>query len=147
MPDIDLSQEEADNLISMAKHRANDETNYFPGRGGSLNIPLVSEDHQESFLLDIYRGRIDLSKIKFQNRSKQVVILLRLDLKGSPHRNPDDEEIACPHLHTYRKGYGTKWATPIPSCFTNHIDSWQTLHEFMDYCNIIKPPNIQRGLE
>jgi hypothetical protein len=95
MSDIDLPQEEADNLISMPKQRANDEISYFPSGGSSLNIPLISEDHQESFLLDIYRGRIDLSKIKFQNRSKQIVVLLRLDLNGSPHRNPDNEEITC----------------------------------------------------
>jgi hypothetical protein len=147
MSDIDLPQEEADNLILMPKQRANDEVSYFPSGGSSLNIPLISEDRQESFFLDIYRGRIDLSKIKFQNRSKQIVVLLRLDLNGSPHRNPDNEEISCPHLHIYKEGYGTKWAYPVPSNFTNLIDSWQTLQEFMDYCNITKPPEIQRGLE
>ncbi len=147
MSDADLPQEEADNLISMPKERINDELSYFPGGGNSLNLSLVSNDHQELFLLDIYRGRIDLSKIKYQNRGRQIVVLLRLDLNGSPHRNPDDEEIACPHLHIYKEGCGTKWAYPLPSKFSNPSDSWQTLHEFMEYCNIVKPPKIQRGME
>jgi hypothetical protein len=27
---------------------------------------------------------------------------MRLDLDAAPHRNPDDQEIACPHLYVYR---------------------------------------------
>jgi hypothetical protein len=71
-------------------------------------------DKREHFHLDVSRGRIDLLKGKYQNRSRQAIILVRLDFGGKPHRNPDDEEIACPHLHVYREGYGDKWAMPVP---------------------------------
>ncbi|MFW9280162.1 DUF6978 family protein [Glaesserella parasuis] len=25
--------------------------------------------------------------------------MVRLDIEGPPHRNPDGEEIICPHIH------------------------------------------------
>ncbi len=148
MPDINLTQDEADGLIAMQKYRADDEIFYFPGRGHSICIPLISDDPKETFLLDIERGRINLSKVKYQNRCRDVIVLLRLDINGPPHRNPDDAEMGCPHLHIYREGYGTKWAFPAPtSTFINLADISQTVRDFMRYCNIIKPPNIQRGWE
>jgi hypothetical protein len=147
MDEVFLSQDEADGLISMPKQRVTNEIVYLPGRGVSKNLLLESEDHQERFSLDIYRGRIDLSKLRYQNRGREVVVLLRLDLLGPIHTNPDGVELPCPHLHIYRQGYRDKWAFPIPSNFTNIKDAWQTLQEFMHYCNIIRPPEIQRGAE
>lgn len=75
-----------------------------------------------------------------------MVTLVRLDFGGAPHRNPDDVEVSSPHLHVYREGFGDKWAIPLPPIFTNPMDAWLTLTEFMRYCNIAEPPNIQRGL-
>lgn len=104
-------------------------------------------DRREQFLLDLSRGRIDLRKVKTQTRARQIVVLVRLDLGGAPHRNPDGEEIPVPHLHVYREGYGDKWAVPVPAYrFGNLADVWQTLSDFMGYCNITQPPRIQRGL-
>jgi hypothetical protein len=150
MADIDLTQEEADALIAMPKNRTNEDIVYFPGRGRLVTIPLTSDDKRENFLLDLRRGRIDLLKATYQNRVRQTVVLVRLDLAGSPHRNPDGEEVACPHLHIYREGYGAKWARPIPADadrFSNAEDLWKTLQDFMGYCNITKPPNIQKGID
>jgi len=148
MADIDLTQEEADALIAMPKNRANDDTVSYPARGNSVTIPLTSDDKRENFLLDIRSGRIDLLKATYQNRARQTIVLVRLDLGGAPHRNPDGQEIASPHLHVYREGYGAKWAQSIPLYrFSNVEDLWEMLQDFMGYCNITKPPNIQRGIE
>jgi len=47
----------------------------------------------------------------------------------------------------YREGYGTKWAKSISSDeFSDASDLWITLQDFMRYCNITKPPNIQKGI-
>jgi len=147
MADMNLTQVEADALIAMEKHRANEEQHQFPMGGQGLILPLQSSDKREPFLLDISRGRIDLAKVKMQNRARQVVVLVRLDLAGGHHRNPDGEEIPCPHLHRYREGYGDKWAVPVPEeCFTSVADVWATLGDFMAYCNITQPPHIERGL-
>ncbi|MBI4284168.1 MAG: hypothetical protein HY663_06845 [Chloroflexi bacterium] len=146
--DINLTQAEADALISLAKYRENDDVWNYPSLGGSVSIPLVSSDKREGFMLDISHGRIDLLKGKHQNRARQVCILVRLEFGGAPHRNPDGIEIPCPHLHLYREGYGDKWAIPVPNNkFSNTTDIWQAFQDFMTYCNIVSPPNIQRGFQ
>lgn len=147
MADTILKQSEADALIAMEKHRSNDDHHQFPMGGVSLVLPLQSSDKKEHFFLDISRGRIDMAKVKMQNRGRQVIVLVRLDLAGAPHRNPDDEEIYCPHLHVYREGFGDKWAFPVPvDRFPDPSNLWGTLEHFLDFCNITKPPNIERGL-
>lgn len=147
MPDINLTQSEADALIAMEKYRI-DETRWdYPGLGGTIIVPLTSQNKRENFLLDIKRSRIDLIKGTYQNRARQTAILVRLDFGGQPHRNPDDTEIESPHLHVYREGYGDKWAMPVPADkFVDIADPWQALDDFMRFCNIIEPPIIERGL-
>jgi hypothetical protein len=147
MPEIVLTQAEADALIAMPKARVNEDEWDYPGTGGAVTIPLTSQDKRESFLLDISRGRIDLLKGKYQNRGRQVVVLVRLDFGGPAHRNPDDSEVGAPHLHVYREGYGDKWASPVPQDkFPGLADLWETLVDFMIYCNISEPPKIRKGL-
>jgi hypothetical protein len=148
MADINLSQAEANLLIAMEKHRVTDDRWEYPDLGGSVNIPLVSVDRRENFTLDLYRGRIDLAKGSYQSRSRQVIILIRLDFGGQPHRNPNGEEVASPHLHVFREGYGDKWAIPAPLEKFPLIDSdrWQTLIDFMVFCNVTKQPIVQKGL-
>lgn len=147
MADLDLTQPEADALIAMEKHRVNDDRSDFPMGGQLLVVALQSADKREQFLLDLSRGRIDLLKVKMQNRGRQVVVLVRLDLGGAPHRNPDDEEIPAPHLHVYREGYGHKWAIPVPpDRFRSPDDVWVTLEDFLRFCNVTRPPQIERGL-
>lgn len=147
MADMNLTQAEADALIAMEKHRVNEDRRDFPMGGQSLVLPLQSLDRREQFLLDLSRGRIDLLKVKMQNRGRQVVVLVRLDLGGAPHRNPDGEEISVPHLHLYKEGYGDKWAVAVPADrFTATSDVWRSLVEFLRFCNVTQPPHIERGL-
>ena len=147
MADMNITQAEADVLIAMPKIRASDVTWHYPSLGGVISIPLISPDKRENFLLDIRKGRINLSKGSYQNRSRQVIVLVRIDFGGSVHRNPDGTEVRCPHLHLYREGYGHKWAMPLPDeSFSDSADVMNLLDDFMRYCNIIEPPIIQRGL-
>lgn len=147
MAEINLTQAEADSLIAMAKRRIDNTEWEYPGLGGGVSIPLISADRREQFVLDMRRGRIDLAKGTYQNRGRQVVVLVRLDFGGAAHRNPDGEEIASPHLHLYREGLGDKWAIPVPNDrFADLRDSWRTLEDFMRYCNVVEPPIIRRGL-
>lgn len=145
--EINMIQREADALFEMEKHRVSDDVYDLPSAGQKEVIKLQSVDGREEFLLDLWRGRIDLHRVMMQNRARQVVRLARLDIGGAPHRNPDDEEIPAPHLHLYREGYGDSWAIPIPlEYFTATEDPYRTLEEFMSYCNITEPPKIQRGM-
>ena len=146
MTELDLTQGEADALIAMEKHRVDDASHTFPA-AGKLTVPLQSPDRKEQFLLDITRGRIDLSKATFQNRARQVFVLVRLDIAGPPHWNPDGVEVPCPHLHIYREGFGDKWALPVPAGLFPRVDDLMaTLTDFYAYCRITRPPLIERGL-
>jgi len=147
MADFHLTQADADALISMPKRRVDDTQVEYPGLGGKVTVPLVSENKREHFLLDVSRGRIELKKGTYQTRARQVIILVRLDFGGPTHRNPDDEEIPCPHLHIYREGFGDKWAVPVPvAAFPNITDAWATLSDFLRYCNVVEQPRFNRGL-
>jgi len=147
MADMDLTQEEADALIAMEKHCVDEKEWRFPGPGERISIPLTSPDKRESFLLDATRVQVKLTKATYMNRARQVIILLRLDLDGAPHRNPDGEEVACPHLHVYREGYGDKWAIPAPTgTYPDTQNLLLTFEAFMQHCNITKVPKLQTGL-
>lgn len=147
MAELDLTQEEAEALLAMEKHRADEVLYAYPGMGGFVRIPLRSADQRESFSLDIRRGRLVLEKGTYQTRARRAVILARLDFGGAPHRNPDGAEIGCPHLHLFRVGWGDKWAHALPSGpFAVIGDPWQRLQEFMTFVNITVRPNISQGL-
>jgi hypothetical protein len=144
---LQLTQSEADALIVMTKVRADDRVWDYPDFGGKLSIPLFSENRREEFLLDVYRGRIEIHKGTYQTRARKIILLVRLDFGGAMHRNPDNEEIPCPHLHLYREGFGDKWAIPIPhESFPNIGDAWLTLMDFFRFCNVTVQPVIRRGL-
>lgn len=147
MPEVVIPQAEADALLALEKHRIDETIHNFPSAGGRLVVELLSPDKRESFLLDVTRSQVELVKGTYQNRARSVVVLARLDFGGVPHRNPDDQEIDCPHIHLYREGFGDKWAFPLPDqAFTNFTDRWQLFNDFMAFVNITHPPHIQRGL-
>lgn len=147
MADGNLSQPEADALIAMDKHRVDDTPWEFPGPGGKLDIPLKSADGREEFRMNVYRGKVVLAKATYQNRARISTPLVRLDLSGGTHTNPDGEPVPCPHLHLYRQGYGDKWAIPAPAELLNSAnDLYSTLSRFMDYCRVTEPPTINRSL-
>jgi hypothetical protein len=147
MAEVNLTQADADMLIAMDKHHIESAQYDFPDPGAAIHVPLVSSDKREHFLLDVRRGRIDLAKATYQNRARQVIVLVRLDVSGRPHRNPDDQEISCPHIHLYREGSALKWASPLPAGkFKDTGDLWRTLWDFIGFCNVSKPPQINRRL-
>lgn len=144
---LHFPQHEADRLLAMPKH-AEQERLVFPGGpgGGKLTIHLHSDDRHEEFLLDVTRASIRLTKATLQSRARVSVVLVRIDLDGPPHRNPDDTEIPCPHIHFHREGYGAKWAAPLPDWVTDPSDPWKTFHELMEFCQVVTKPNLEREL-
>lgn len=146
MSELIISQAEADFLFKMEKICIETKQYELPIAGGKLTVPIVSKDKKENFSLDFWQGHINLSRKKYQTRSRQVIILARLDF-NSPHPNPDGEVIGVPHIHLYREGYNDKWAYPIPkSVFSNLENNWETLFDFMKFCNITETPNFKKGL-
>lgn len=100
-----LTQAEADRFVSMAKHfvRPPESITILPGADDSYEVAAL--DDRERFLLDVWRGTLRLTKVSFQNRVRTVVVLVRLDVDGAPHTNPDGQRLAGTHLHLFREGY------------------------------------------
>jgi hypothetical protein len=141
-----LTQQEADSLISMEKFFNGDTQYEYPGPGKRLNISLESFDKKEKFSIDITRGYISLQKNSFQTRTRKTIILVRVDIGGPVHRNPDGTEIQCPHIHIYKEGWRDMWAYPLPDSFKDTADYFTVLDNFMDYCKVIVKPKIERWL-
>ncbi len=143
----DLTQTDADELIAMEKHFIGHEKYNWPSLGTKLAIPLMSGDGREEFVLDITTSALKISKLTIQNRARVTVALIRLDVDGPPHRNPDDTEIGCPHIHIFREGYADKWAFPLPEdTFTNLSDKHVIYVEFAKFCKIVTFPTLNSGL-
>lgn len=147
MADIEITQAEADALIAMEKRFVDGNDWTFPAPGEQIALELTSLNKRESFVLDVTRARIKLTKATYQNRVRQAIILMRLDLDGPPHRNPDAIEIPCPHLHVYREGFGDKWAIAAPvDRYPDTLDLFSTCEAFMRHRNITGPARMQKGL-
>jgi hypothetical protein len=146
MADIEISQSEADALIAAEKHCTESREFEYPMFGGKLIIPLTSPVNSEEYYLDVTRSQFNLAKSTYQNRVRRMIVLVRLDLGGPPHRNPNGEELPCPHIHVYREGFGDKWAFRLPDTFSDPSDLVRSLHEFMAYCNITIRPQFKTGL-
>ncbi len=145
MSEINISQAEADFLFKLEKI-CEDDTEYDLPIGGRICVPVISKDKKENFSLDFSQGRINLSRTKYQTRSRELIILVRLCVNSS-HQNPDGEEIGVPHIHLYKEGYNDKWAYPLPEgVFSNLENNWETLFDFMKFCNITNTPNFKKGL-
>jgi len=141
-----LTQTEADALIAMRKTFVCPVT-ISMNLGTDQTHELIGDDKREQFLLDLWRGTLRLSKIKYQTRGRKVIVLVRLDIDGAPHTNPDGIKINGTHIHLYREGYEDKWAAPVdPEKFRNPSDIQQTLEDFYQYCNVQNTPPFQGGL-
>lgn len=84
-----LSQLEADLLLQMKKEFTTQDILVLGNHYIDITRTLKSIDKRDVFLLDIWRNGINLSKYKIQNRAKEVNVLVRVDVGGSPHQNPD----------------------------------------------------------
>lgn len=106
------------------------------------------DGNNNNYIIDVARGRQKPKKATFQTRHNKTTILLRVDIEGPPHDNPDGEEIPCPHIHIYREGYDDKWAIHLDKEIkTNTSDLIQVLIDFFTYNNINNRQviNIQGG--
>lgn len=133
-----LTQKEADDLLSLRKWLASQaEVELVAGQNRSYD--LDSTEASEKFILDLWRGTIRL-RARYQTRARKSIVLVRLDLNGAPHTNPDGEIVDCPHLHVYKEGYGDKWAFPVTSdAFSDPSQLDVAFRDFCTYCNITIP--------
>ena len=163
--DVVLTNAEANRLFHVSKFYNTNESHTLSESKFSLS--LLSEDGRDRFMFDFSSSSIVL-RYKLQIRANRMFPLLRLDLGGSFHDNPNQEvecaeddpfriihhqcigkhfEIGEPHIHYYREGFEDSWAYPVPSSFKDLSDIYQTYVDFMHLCNVVKRPNIRRSLD
>ncbi len=118
----------------------------------TISIPPGADDTYElagladrdKFQLDVWRGTLRLSKLKYQNRIRTTIVLVRLDVDGAPHTNPDGVLLPGTHLHLFKEGYDDRWAYSVnPSMFTLLSDPGTTFQDFCAFCKIEAPPPVQ----
>lgn len=139
-----LTQVEADRFMQMLKHFIRPPATITIPPGADDTYELADSGDRERFLLDVWRGTLRLSKLRFQNRVRVAVILVRLCVYGAPHTNPDGTRLSGTHLHLFKEGYDDKWAYPAdPRRFSQLSDPGKTFHDFCAFCNIESPPPVQ----
>jgi uncharacterized protein DUF6978 len=143
-----LTQSKVNELLHLVKVLVERGPIEFPQSGDFKHLEAKSENGRETFLIDINRkGKIKISKCTYQERYQIVEILLRVDLDGPTHDNPDGTEVPCPHLHVYREGYEDKWAMPLPpEAFSDPTNLVTTLVDFLRYCKVRDIPEIYGAL-
>lgn len=140
-----LSQSEANYLIRLIK-TLNVPGIQLPLPGNHIEIPAENVKENEKFVIDVNRrGTINIKKVTYQTRHNRTSILIRLDVEGRPHQNPDGEIIPCPHIHLYREGFHDKWAIPLPQhIITNTNDIARMLVDYLRYNNVVDIPPISQ---
>lgn len=141
-----LTQKEADALIEMLKSINNtDQPLPFPAPGSEEKLYLQSEDGKNDFIVDINRkGYVSITKkCTYQGRYQKDVVLLRLDVGGAEHTNPDGTIVSENHIHIYKEGYGDKWAYELPKEIVNPEDLIQTTIDFLNYFNTTNADHLE----
>lgn len=142
---IVLTQSEADELLSVLKACVEKVVD-IPVQGKSEDVNVVSElNKSDKFIITLNRISTRTNKITFNARYKTGdIVILRLDVNGPPHTNPDGTKVCGTHLHIYKEGHSVKYA--IPYDITNpEFDN--LFYEFLDRFNVIDKPTVKMQQE
>lgn len=135
-----LTQNEADRLLQALKEIKDKSKAFkFPDSTEEHRIELNSvQQKSEHFIIDINRkGQYNVKKCTYQTRYRRTMQLLRIDIAGPDHPNPDGSIVPCPHIHIYREGYELKWAYPLQDYIqTDTDDLIQVLIDFLKHNNV-----------
>ncbi|MBC3798462.1 DUF6978 family protein [Acetobacterium tundrae] len=136
-----MTNETFEHLLSLAK-QFDDATIKLPTVGETKILHATSCYSTEKFIVDTdRRGKIELKKIKLQNRHSTKELLLRVEIDCPPHTNPDYSETSRNHIHIYKEGYDLRWAYDLETfhdVYFKNIYTFDTV--FIDFCKLC---NIQ----
>ncbi len=150
-----LTQFEANVLMAIVKRLINPPPVLSIPPGADDRYELVAVTGREKFILDVQRGILRLSRLTLNERVRTCIVLVRLDIDGRPHTNPDGIEIGRSHLHVYREGFEEKWALPLSEVttpegkliFSDASDNAKIFQSFCAYCHIENPPTVQEWIQ
>ena len=116
-----------------------------PGTRNVIELSSVFSD-SDKFKVDFNRhSTIRPEKYTLQLRYGKDQGLLRIDVNGPKHTNPDGTIVECPHIHvqTHDRGHWDAWAYDLPVVFGDVEDRINTLKQFLDYCNVNNVSSIE----
>ena len=133
-----MKKETAQELIQVIKRILKTGTYYLPPIGEQNQIKLQSvQSPRDKFIVYVNRAsRIVSNKYTLLLRYPEEG-LLRIDVNGPDHVNPDGSRIPCPHIHMRMDDTG-KWdayAFELPAIFGDTDDCISTLQSFLQYCH------------
>ena len=133
-----LTQEDVNMLLELLKSIKDPPSIFeFPLSNEYKKIDVLSQDLKHRFLVDINRkGKINAIKCTYQSRYRKDEILLRLDINGPPHTNPDGQVVSGNHMHIYQEGFGASWAYELPSENFPSADLLQCFIDFLEYFKV-----------
>lgn len=145
-----MDKDKIDELINCFKRIVRDNPRFrIPELGAYDSLDLKSSNFL--FIVDVNRKGRKKPQFTLQLRQKQAKDsrLLRLDLIGPAHPNPDGdfpyagEIIPCPHLHIAHPEYGISIAYPLNSDYAKIYlkeeelsDLVLILRKFLERCNV-----------
>ena len=146
MSSIKISQAEAEKLLKMLKRSLVTEID-FPSAGNEIEFNVIGDRRQDTFAINIFRGKINHRKYNIGARIiKNGILLLELHINPSNiHWNPDGEKIAGSHWHVYSEKYGRSYAFPAEEINSERFV--ENTIAFLDKFNVIAKPKINYQLE
>ena len=131
---LDLKSEENIEFLNFLNEEKviTDDNISFPSSGDSQAINVEGKVSNQQFILDINRKSLLVSRITYQNRIPQSLILLRLDIDTKPHRNPNGEIINGTHLHIFDKNNNSgSWAFELTDSRLNTYFKYFNFEQFL----------------
>lgn len=146
---MSLTQSEFDYLKGLDKAFKENDPIYLGPPPMKWVREITSSVTKEIFLLDFYRGSIEVKKFTYNKRYRNAIVLLRYDSLGR-HTNPPEkggEVFSGPHVHIYQEGFDDKCAFPVSDIgLVGNEGIEETLRKILSYFNIAAVPDIQTSL-
>lgn len=143
---MSITQQEFDYLMQLKKQFQEKNELLLGPAPHKWSRDIISTTSTEIFILDFYRGSIEIKKYTFHKRYKTCIPLVRFDSWGR-HTNPDQQKFVGPHIHIYKEGYDDKFAYSVDVIGINDQNSMEdVLVKFLKYCNVENIPPIQLTL-
>ena len=107
------------------------------------NRDIVSVESKDAFVLDYYRGEVNLKRYSLNKRYRTTINLIRICSQGR-HTNPDGTSFKGPHLHLYKEGFEDRIAHPISILgLGDECSVEDALLALLKYINLQPIPSIQ----
>lgn len=134
---MNISNETFNELMQLDKF-IESKKNFLPHKGEKAQINIYDSSKREKFIVDINRSGKFEDKATIQTRyvTGGNVVIIRLDINGPEHENPDGNIIERNHIHIYKEGYDTRYAYNLSSF---HLTYFKNITDFLclfdDYCD------------